>query len=327
VSVETDQEMFKYLGEVAKLAEGQMTASARTDLVNRLRSQIESRAAERKATKVADMRQILLGLGTPQALVMAEANKDPLYRARLRERDRTAAAGLRAPSVFGAEVDPNVSRMVTPASVANPPSDSFGAESGGSAAPGPEIPMDADPFRAGEGEWNEAEEEGEGGPQVPIEAFAAAGSSGGGGMTATLRPSMANSQWVGDFGKKAARSHTQAMLACLVLACGALANAVSMTPYSIAAVLVGYLLAVTSISYSPGEKRFAMIGVPIAALFFYAVGLFFAHGRSTGHDSVQNTSDTLQAARDGFGAVPTMLGLLAALYFLWRLFKHVARTG
>ena len=149
--------MFRFLGEVAKLAEGQMTASARTALVNRLRGQIEARATERRAAKSADMRQILLGLGTPQALVMAEANKDPLFRARQRERDRTVAAGSRAPSVFGSEVDPTVAQLVTPASVANPPSDSFGAESGGSAAPGPEIPLDADPFHAGEGEWNEGE--------------------------------------------------------------------------------------------------------------------------------------------------------------------------
>ena len=162
---------------------------------------------------------------------------------------------------------------------------------------------------------------------MPIEAFSSGGGSGDTMVMPALRPSAANAQWVGDFGRKAARSHTQGMVACLVLALGALANAAVMTPYSIAAILIGYLLALTSVSFSPGEKRFAMIGVPIAALFFYAVGLFFTHGRSTGHDGAQNTTDTLQAARDGFGAVPTMLGLLAALYLLWRLFKHVARTG
>lgn len=322
MSVETDQEMFRYLGEIAKLAEGQMTSSARTELVNRLRGQIEQRAAERKATKVSDMRQILLGLGTPQALVMAEANKDPLYRARLRERDRTAAAGLRAPSVFGSEVDPNVAGLVT-ASAANPPSDSYGAESGGSAAPGPEVPADPDPFHAGQGEWND-EDGAEGGPQVPVETPGSPESSSGG----IFRPlSGGGSPWMRSFGEKAARSHTQAMAACVVLAVGALANAAVMTPYSVGAILVGYLLAVTSYSYSPGEKRFAMIGVPVAAFFFYAVGLFLAHGRSTGHDGLQNSSDTVQAAKDGFAAVPTMLGLLAALYLLWRLFKQVARTG
>jgi hypothetical protein len=323
VSVETDQEMFKYLGEVAKLAEGQMTSTARTELVNRLRGQIEQRASERKATKVSDMRQILLGLGTPQALVMAEANKDPLYRARQRERDRTAAL-YRAPSVFGAEVDPNVSRLVTPASVANPLSDSYGAESGGAAAPGPEIPMDPDPFHAGEGEWNESEEGEGGGPQVPIESN---GPLDSGPPTAILRPVVGGPAGVRAFGEKAARDQTQAVFACLVLSAGALANAVTMTPYSIGAILVGYLLAMTATVFSPGEKRFAMIGVPIAALLFYAVGLFLTHGRSTGHSGEQNTTDTLNAARDGFGAVPTMLGLLAALYLMWRLFKYIARTG
>jgi len=100
-----------------------------------------------------------------------------------------------------------------------------------------------------------------------------------------------------------------------------------MSPYTIAIVLLGYLLAMTSYSFSPAEKRFALIGVPIAAVLFYAFGLFLARGRSTGHSGPLSTSDTWQAAKDGLTAVPTMLGLLGALYLLWRLFRAVAKSA
>ena len=81
-----------------------------------------------------------------------------------------------------------------------------------------------------------------------------------------------------------------------------------MSPYTIAIVVVGYLLAMTSYSYTPGEKRFALIGVPLTAFVFYAFGLFLARGRSTGHTTPLNSSDTWQAAKDGFTAVPDDAG-------------------
>jgi 4-hydroxybenzoate polyprenyltransferase len=127
--------------------------------------------------------------------------------------------------------------------------------------------------------------------------------------------------------RRTAQSHAQGLAAVAVLCVGAIVNAIAMSPYTIAIVIVGYLLALTSYSFTPGEKRFAMIGVPIAAFLFYAFGLFLARGRSTGHDGPLNSGDTWQAAKDGFAAVPTMLGLLGALYLLWRLFKAVAKSG
>jgi hypothetical protein len=343
VTAEAEQAILEFLGEVTALAQGQMTPQSRNQLMSRLRGEINSRASSRNATKASEIRQILLGMGTPQALVMVEANKDPLFRARQRERERQRAGsvGYGAGSVFSPEVDPSVARMVTPESLNNPPSDRFGGSSGGSVLPGPEVPLEPDPFGAGTGEWK-GEEAGEspstltpvpmsGGPQVPLE-------NGGGSpsmATGTNRGGAApysfgapgSGPWVRNFGEKAARSHTQALVAVFVLFGGAIANAVVVSPYTVAIVLLGYLLAMTSYSFSSAEKRFAMIGVPIAAILFYAFGLFLARGRSTGHSTPIGTSDTWQAAKDGFTAVPTMLGLLSALYLLWRLFRAVAKSG
>jgi len=127
------------------------------------------------------------------------------------------------------------------------------------------------------------------------------------------------------FGETAARSHTQAFVAIGALGLGSMLNAVYDTPYTIAAVLLGYLLAMTSYSYTLGEKRFAMIGVPIGAIVFYALGLLLTHGRLTGHSETLAAAGTLQAARDLAQSVPTMIGFLGALYFTWRLFRNVAK--
>jgi hypothetical protein len=350
VTAEAEQAILEFLGEVTTLAQGQMTPQNRNQLISWLRGEINSRAASRNATKASEIRQILLGMGTPQALVMVEANKDPLFRARQRERERQRAGsvGYGAGSVFSPEVDPTVARMVTPGSLSNPPSDRFGGSSGGSVLPGPEVPLEPDPFGAGAGEWMGGEEAGEstltpvpmgGGPQVPLEnggrrSTGGGGSSGGGGGGASRGGAAPYSfgapgsgPWVRNFGEKAARSHTQALVAVFVLFGGAVADAVVVSPYTIAVVLLGYLLAMTSYSFTSAEKRFALIGVPITAILFYAFGLFLARGRSTGHSTPINSSDTWQAARDGLTAVPTMLGLLSALYLLWRLFRAVAKSG
>jgi hypothetical protein len=338
VTAEADQAILEFLGEVTKLAQGQMTSQARNQLITRLRGEIESRAADRRATKAAEIRQILLGIGTPQALVMVEANKDPLFRARLRERERqrAGAGGYGAGSVFSPEVDPTVAGMVTPSSLANPRPDRFGGSSGGSTLSGPEIPLEPDPFHAGVGEWvGEEAPEGHltpvpmsGGPQIPLESSPLTGVSGpdrlGAAPYAFGAPG--SGPWVRNLSEKVVRSHTQAIFAAVVMFGGAVANAFIMSPYTIAIILVGYLLAMTSYSFTPAEKRFAMIGVPIAAIMFYAFGLFLAEGRSTGHSKAVN-DDTWHAAKEGFTAVPTMLGLLGALYLLWRLFRSVVKTG
>ncbi|MBW8805609.1 MAG: hypothetical protein AUG49_01140 [Catenulispora sp. 13_1_20CM_3_70_7] len=333
MTAETDQEMFRYLAELSTLAEGRMSPTSRNQLVSRTRAEIESRVRARKATKSADVRQILLGMGRPEALVMAEANKDPLYAARERQR-RGSDIGVNAygaASVFSPEVDPNVARLVTPEALTNPLPDRFGAsDSGGETLPGPEIPAEPDPFGAGSGEWGGGEAEGgQGraevatGPQIPIES--------GGSFTPAATPPPSTPPAIplaaGPMVRRTARNHTQAFVAVVVLCLGALVNAVALSPYTIAFILVGYLLAMTSYSFTAGEKRFALIGVPIAAFLFYAFGLFLARGRTTGHNAPLNHDDTWQAAKDGFAVVPTMLGLLGALYLLWRLFKAVAKSG
>lgn len=328
MTAETDQEMFRYLAELSTLAEGRMSPTSRNQLVSRTRAEIESRVSDRKATRTADVRQILLGLGRPEALVMAEANKDPLYAARERQR-RGDANAYGAASVFSPEVDPAIARLVTPESLTNPPFGGFGgSDSGGDALPGPEIPAEPDPFGAGSADWyysGEPEEgrgEGGAGPQIPIES--------GSSFTPTPPPAPSPPpppMGAGPMVRRTANSHAQALAAVTVLGIGAIVNAVAMSPYTIAIVIIGYLLAMTSYSYSAGEKRFALIGVPLTAFVFYAFGLFLARGRSTGHTTPLNSSDTWQAAKDGFTAVPTMLGLLGALYLLWRLFKRVAKSG
>ncbi|GAA1979880.1 hypothetical protein [Catenulispora subtropica] len=335
MTAETDQEMFRYLAELSTLAEGRMSPTSRNQLVSRTRAEIESRVAARRATKAADVRQILLGMGRPEALVMAEANKDPLYAARERQR-RGADVGVNAygaASVFSPEVDPNVARLVTPETLGNPPSDRYGAsDSGGDALPGPEIPAEPDPFGAGAADWyysGEPEESGgdhgggNAGPQIPIES----GGSFTPASTPPPPPAVPAPMAYGPMMRRTAQGHTQGLAAVVVLCIGAIVNAVAMSPYTIAIVVVGYVLALTSYSFTPGEKRFALIGVPLTALLFYAFGLFLARGRSTGHTGPLNSDDTWQAAKDGFTAVPTMLGLLGALYLVWRLFKAVAKSG
>jgi hypothetical protein len=128
-------------------------------------------------------------------------------------------------------------------------------------------------------------------------------------------------------GQSAAQNHTQAFVSIALLALGALMNAAMSTPYSVGAVILGYLLGMTSYSYTSSEKRFAMMGVPTGALLFYAFGLFLARGRSTGHTQPVDVSGTWQAAKDWFATVPTMLGLLAALYLAWRLARAIAKAG
>jgi hypothetical protein len=335
VTAETDQEMFRYLAELSTLAEGRMSPTSRNQLVSRTRAEIESRVQARKATKAADVRQILLGLGRPEALVMAEANKDPLYGARERQR-RGADVGVNAygaASVFSPEVDPSIARLVTPETLGSPLSDRYGASSsGGDALPGPEIPAEPDPFGAGAADWyysGEPEESGRGGgggsagPQIPVE-------SGSSFIPASPPPALVSVPvplGAGPMMRRTAQGHVQGLAAVVVLCLGAIVNAVAMSPYTIAIVVVGYVLALTSYSFTPGEKRFAIIGVPITAFLFYAFGLFLARGRSTGHTGPLNNDDTWQAAKDGFTAVPTMLGLLGALYLVWRLFKAVAKSG
>ena len=328
MTAETDQEMFRYLAELSTLAEGRMSPTSRNQLVSRTRAEIESRVSDRKATRTADVRQILLGMGRPEALVMAEANKDPLYAARERQR-RGDTTSYGAASVFSPEVDPAIARLVTPESLTNPPFGGLGgSDSDGDALPGPEIPAEPDPFGAGAADWyysGEPEEgggEGGPGPQIPIES--------GSSFTPTPPPAPAPPPpplAAGPMVRRTANGHAQALAAVTVLGIGAIVNAIAMSPYTIAIVIVGYLLAMTSYSYTAGEKRFALIGVPLTAFVFYAFGLFLARGRSTGHTTPLNSSDTWQAAKDGFTAVPTMLGLLGALYLLWRLFKTVAKSG
>ena len=331
MTAETDQEMFRYLAELSTLAEGRMAPTTRNQLVSRTRAEIESRVSARGATKAADVRQILLGMGRPEALVMAEANKDPLYAARERQRrtggDTSGSYG--AASVFSPEVDPLIARLVTPETLTNPPPGGFGgSDSEGEALPGPEVPAEPDPFGAGSHDWSyggEAEDgdggSAGGGPQIPIES----------GTSFTPAPSPAPApppppMAAGPMVRRTAQSHTPALAAVTVLCVGAIVNAIAMSPYTIAIVVVGYLLAMTSYSYTAGEKRFALIGVPLTAFVFYVFGLFLARGRSTGHNN-PNSNATWQAAKDGFTAVPTMLGLLGALYLLWRLFKAVAKSG
>ena len=339
MTAEADQAILEFLGEVTTLAQGQMTPQSRNALISRLRSEIESRAASRNATKASEIKQILLGMGTPQALVMVEANKDPLFRARQRERERqrAGAVGYGAGSVFSPEVDPTVAGMVTPESLTNPRSDRFGGSSGGAALPGPEIPLEPDPFGAGVGEWlgEEAPEAHlvpvpmSGGPQIPVESAVPVVAPGPdrAGAAPYAFGSPGSGPWVRNLSEKVVRSHTQAIVATVILFGGAVANAATTSPYAIAIVLLGYLLAMTSYSFSSAEKRFALIGVPIAAILFYAFGLFLARGRSTGHDTPISDSDTWQAAKDGLTVLPTMLGLLSALYLLWRLFRSVAKSG
>lgn len=334
MTAETDQEMFRYLAELSTLAEGRMSPTSRNQLVSRTRAEIESRVTARGATRSADVRQILLGMGRPEALVMAEANKDPLYGAR--ERQRRGGGGnsnaYGAGSVFSPEVDPAIARLVTPETLTNPPPGGFGgSDSDGDALPGPEIPADPDPFGAGTADWHysgEAEEGGRGGeargPQIPIEAGSSFIPAPSPDTVPPPPPApLTNSAMV----RRTAQGHTQALAAVTVLCLGAIVNAIAMSPYTIAIVVVGYLLAMTSYSYTPGEKRFALIGVPITAFVFYVFGLFLARGRSTGHTTPLNSDANWQAAKDGFASVPTMLGLLGALYLLWRLFKTVAKSG
>lgn len=331
MTAETDQEMFRYLAELSTLAEGRMSPTSRSQLVSRTRAEIEHRVSDRKATRTADVRQILLGMGRPEALVMAEANKDPLYAAR--ERQRRGGGGSSgsygAASVFSPEVDPAVARLVTPEALTNPPPGGFGAsDSDGDVLPGPEIPAEPDPFGAGSHDWyygGEPEEgggQGGGAPQIPIESGTSFIPT-----PAPAPPPPPAPLSAGPMVRRTANGHMQALAAVTVLCLGAIVNAVAMSPYTIAIVVVGYLLAMTSYSFTPGEKRFALIGVPITAFVFYAFGLFLARGRSTGHTTPLSNSATWQAAKDGFTAVPTMLGLLAALYLLWRLFKAVAKSG
>jgi hypothetical protein len=337
VTAETDQEMFRYLAELSTLAEGRMSPTSRNQLVSRTRAEIESRVSDRKATRTADVRQILLGMGRPEALVMAEANKDPLYAARERQRRGGGSNAYGAASVFSPEVDPAIARLVTPESLSNPPfGGSGGSDSGGDALPGPEIPAEPDPFGAGSSDWyysGEPEEGGAGraggsggsdaaGPQIPIESLSSFTPAPGPAPAPPPPPIAA-----GPMVRRTAQGHTQALAAVTVLCVGAIVNAIAMSPYTIGIVIIGYLLAMTSYSYTPGEKRVALIGVPLTAFVFYAFGLFLARGRSTGHTTPLNSDQTWQAAKDGFTAVPTMLGLLGALYLLWRLFKAVAKSG
>uniref|UniRef100_UPI001890EC4D hypothetical protein n=1 Tax=Catenulispora pinisilvae TaxID=2705253 RepID=UPI001890EC4D len=182
MTAETDQEMFRYLAELSTMAEGRMSPTSRNQLVSRTRTEIESRVQDRKATRAADVRQILLGMGRPEALVMAEANKDPLYAARERQRRGvgTSTGSYGSASVFSPEVDPQVARLVTPESLTNPPTSGFGgSDTSGEALMGPEIPAEPDPFGAGTHDWyysGEPEEGGGGGgenlagPQIPIES-------------------------------------------------------------------------------------------------------------------------------------------------------------
>jgi len=213
VTAEADQVILEFLGEITKLAQGQMTPQSRNQLISRLRGEIESRAASRNATKASEIRQILLGMGTPQALVMVEANKDPLFRARQREQERlrAGAVGYGSGSVFSPEVDPTVARMVTPASLSNPAPDRAGGSSGGSVLPGPEVPLEPDPFGAGEREWGA--EEGaaparplplSGGPQVPLESGSpqvVAGTNRAGAAPYTFGPP-GSGPWVRTFGRR-----------------------------------------------------------------------------------------------------------------------------
>ncbi|NUR62913.1 MAG: hypothetical protein HOV87_30305 [Catenulispora sp.] len=253
MTAETDQEMFRYLAELSTLAEGRMSPTSRNQLVSRTRAEIESRIRARKATKSADAKQILLGMGRPEALVMAEANKDPLYAAR--ERQRRADVGVNAygaASVFSPEVDPAVARLITPETVGNPPSDRYGASgSGGEALPGPEIPAEPDPFNAGAADWyysGEPEESGgerggpAAGPQIPVEAgtsfIPAAPPPAPVALPAPMAP--------GPLMRRTAQSHAQGLAAVAVLCVGAIVNAIAMSPYTIAIVIVGYLLALTS---------------------------------------------------------------------------------
>ena len=288
LTAEADQLVLDYLGKVADLAQGRMSPQSRARLIERLRQDISKRVTERNAEKPGDIRQILLGLGTAEALVTVEANKDPLYRARQAERLRS---GFGAASVFSPEVDPQVAALVTPESLTNPVLRPVRrARRLRVAAPRSGVPFGPRPVRrrrrrvGGTGRHlgdavgllrRPADPSGGQPPEL----------SAGFGARGALRRSGRNRAVICRFSQSAAQNHTQASIAIAVLALGAAMNAVASSPYAVGRRLIGYLLGMTSYSVFARREaglrdiRSAHRGDPVLRLRPVP-----GRGRSTGHD-------------------------------------------
>jgi hypothetical protein len=343
MSVQADQLLFRYLSRVGDLAQGVLSPARRVQLVAGLRARIEQDRLRLGIADADSMRRLLDSYGKPEVLVAAETQRDPDYQAQLaarltpRQRSENAAvngtsleaqpAPLGPQSPLDDDLGPSVSAvsdtsvtdLISPAGSLDP-----------SLAGGPEVPLDPDPFGDLGAEYTS---------YVPPEDDEEPAEDAGGADaqdTATLPPVLdgppaglpdlapAPTSWQQpqswqDVAKRVARTHVRETVAMLLFLIALLIG--SWIP-----LVLGYLVVMTSYSYSAREKRTGVIGVLIAALVAIAIGFWLDHSQDWGGTKL-NRAAVLGSAGTFFGTVPRVVAAIAMLYFGWRLGRKLSRES
>jgi hypothetical protein len=312
MSVQVDQLLYKYLSDIGDLAQGVLSQSRRSQLVSSLRSRIEQERDRQGITSAAAMRALLDNqFGPPAMVVAAESHRDPEYQQRLTER-------LTAPvESFTATTDTRLDPTV--------PTDG---------TPRPQIPLDADPF-AGLAAI--------GGEVATAMSAEPALATGDATTTATLPPvrdvfqtvpgggmvSSQESPWrqqpPTQLAGRLIRSRPREAIAMGLLVVGLVFGSwLPLGPWI--PLIVGYLVALTSYVFTPSEKRFALIGVPIGTLVIVSFG-FWLHDTGAWGGTRVSHADVVGQGGTFLGTVPRIISVVALLYFGWRLARRITRDG
>lgn len=336
MSVQAEQLVYDFLSRVGDAAHGVLSPTARLRFVSELRSRIDAERARTVNESVADVRSLLSRLGDPELLVRAEASRGgaPVpSQAPSGEAVRPLSGpAIPAPPVAAVPV-PEPTRLDQPPTRPGP------AEARPASVPRatavedifdvPAVPVDDEPALPGV----EDTLPGAGGASIPPITDQAAPP----GLlqvpndpdawpeptSEVIVPAVTSPRrWSlpAAFGRLDAgfiAAHKREALATVVLFAGGVVS-------SIVLVVIGYAIALTSYTWSAKDKRFALIGLPALTLLVFVIGVWLeATGRWGGAPLAGSRLSGL--LRDLVAVFPRVIGLLAALFFGWRLARIGAR--
>lgn len=356
MSVQADQLLFRYLSRVGDLAQGVLSPARRVQLVAGLRARIEQDRLRLGIADAASMRRLLDAYGTPEVVVAAETQRDPGYQAQLAARltprrppgapapangtSRAAAPGSPAPLGPQAPLDDDDLGLAEPLISDMSVTDLIqraGTVLEQPLGPGPEVPLDPDPFGDLGAEYTSyvAPEEDEpvlvsGDPEdtATLPPVPAVESPPPAGVAYTSpvdlsglspAPRSWQSQPWQDVAKRVARSHVRETAAGLLLL-------VTLAIGSWIPLVLGYLVMMTSYVYTAREKRTGLIGVPVAAVVALAIGFWLDNSQDWGGTKIDSTA-VLGSAGTFFGTAPRVVAAIALLYFGWRLGRKLSRES
>jgi F0F1-type ATP synthase membrane subunit c/vacuolar-type H+-ATPase subunit K len=291
VSSQGDQPLYEYLDKISKEAQGVLSPIRRAELVATLRQQIElerakelSRSGRTRCSPDEITVRVLRRMGDPRSVVAGELRRNPPL-----------------------PVTPSGAGFYDPDSAVGPSSATRSISEEGLMA-------------AEDASWWRPPADGDpemviGRPAVPVGVAGTSRGSGNGrrGTSSQSMVSEARSPRLRQWQRMRLGAYTHEAVAIIVLVIGAVFSLPLL-------VFIGYVVALTSERWSANEKRTAIFGIPILLVFVYVLGLW---SRAVGHWGGPRLSvrSLFQEIVFLVSTLPRMIGLLAALYFAWRVFR------